>query len=81
VLTESLVIKRVAAVDVISENDDRQVESSPQDEDERFDADFTLMTGELRQMLDDLLEALGGLADKDAAAPADKRREWAQAAD
>jgi recombination associated protein RdgC len=81
VLTESLVIKRVAAVDVISENDDSPVESSPQDEDERFDADFTLMTGELRQMLDDLLEALGGQADIDAAAPTDKRREWAQAAD
>lgn len=82
VLTETLVIKRVAAVAAMDENDDSLPASSPHDEDERFDADFTLMSGELRQLLVDLVEALGGLAARDAAAPAtDKRREWAQAAD
>ena len=81
VFTEALVIKRVAPVDVIKENDDSPVESSPQDEEERFEADFTLMTGELRQMLDDLVEALGGFAAKNGAAPAPATRQWAQAAD
>jgi recombination associated protein RdgC len=80
VLTETLMIKRVAPVDVIKENDDSPVENSPQGEEERFEADFTLMTGEVRQMLDDLVDALGGLAGKDSVAPV-PRREWAQAAD
>ena len=56
VLTEALVLKRVAPVDVIRESEGTQ----SQNEDERFDADFTLMTGEFQHLLTDLVEALGG---------------------
>jgi recombination associated protein RdgC len=56
VLTESLAIKRVAPLDVLKEDSDR----SGSDEDERFDGDFTLMTGELSRLLADLVLALGG---------------------
>ncbi|MEC5217255.1 recombination associated protein RdgC [Actimicrobium sp. GrIS 1.19] len=56
VLTESLTIKRVAALDVIKENAD----TSSRDDDERFDSDLMLMTGELAKLLDDLVFALGG---------------------
>ncbi len=58
VLTDTLVLKRVAPVDVIREAEDGQA----QGDDERFDADFTLMTGELQKMFSDLVEALGGIA-------------------
>lgn len=57
VLTETLALKRVAALDVLKENG-----GSSKDEDERFDSDFALMTGELDQMLSSLAEALGGIA-------------------
>jgi recombination associated protein RdgC len=56
VLTESLTIKRVAPLDVLKENAD----ANTQNEDERFDTDFALMTGELAKMIGDLVEALGG---------------------
>lgn len=56
VLTETLAIKRVAPLDVLKENAD----SGTQNEDERFDTDFALMTGELAKMIGDLVEALGG---------------------
>ncbi|WP_025915839.1 recombination-associated protein RdgC [Herminiimonas sp. CN] len=58
VLTESLAIKRVTALDVIKENSD----SKMQDDCERFDSDFVLMTGELSRMLADIVDALGGEA-------------------
>ena len=57
VLTESLALKRIVAVDVIREGADAQA----QNDDERFDGDFTLMTGELQRMMADLVKALGGL--------------------
>lgn len=56
VLTETLSIKRIAPLDVLKENAD----GGGQDEAERFDSDFTLMSGELTRLLDELLEALGG---------------------
>lgn len=56
VLTESLAIKRVAPLDVLKENAD----STLQNDDERFDTDFALMTGELAKMFGDLVQALGG---------------------
>ncbi len=59
ILADSMVLKRVLAVDVI-----REGEAAPaQNDDERFDADFTLMTGELHHLLTDLVDALGGLLD------------------
>ena len=59
VLTESLVLKRIAPVAVIRQGENAQA----QNDDERFDADFMLMTGELRGLITDLVEALGGLQD------------------
>lgn len=63
VLTESLTIKRITPLDVIKEESD----TSAQNEEERFDADITLMTGELSKMLVDLVQALGGEMQKLAA--------------
>lgn len=56
VLTEALAIKRVAPLDVLKENAD----AAMQNDDERFDTDFALMTGELAQLIADLVQALGG---------------------
>ena len=56
VLNENQPIKRVAFLDILKENADSQSEN----EDERFDLDFTLMAGELARLMDDLVEALGG---------------------
>jgi recombination associated protein RdgC len=57
VLTEQLAIKSIKPLDVIKEND-----SVTFNQDERFDNDMMLMTGELAKMLADLVEALGGEA-------------------
>jgi recombination associated protein RdgC len=57
VLTEKLQIKRLGFLDIIRE----QAENA-ENADEQFDLDFTLMSGEVARMLDDLLPALGGEA-------------------
>ncbi|MES2162922.1 MAG: recombination-associated protein RdgC [Pseudomonadota bacterium] len=57
VLTESLAIKGIKPLDVIAEK-----ESSTKNDDERFDGDFMLMTGELAKLMADVVEALGGEA-------------------
>jgi recombination associated protein RdgC len=57
VLTESLAIKGVKALDVLSEKD-----AGVRNDDERFDGDFMLMTGELAKLMADVVEALGGEA-------------------
>jgi recombination associated protein RdgC len=56
VLTESLAIKRIAPLDVLKENG----EAGLRNEDERFDTDFALMTGELAKLIADMVQALGG---------------------
>lgn len=56
VLADNLAIKRIKALDILSE--DKETRSA--DENERFDADFVLMTSELATMLDDIVFALGG---------------------
>ncbi|OEZ92147.1 recombination-associated protein RdgC [Janthinobacterium sp. HH107] len=61
VLDESLAIKSVKPLEIIKE-------SATRNDDERFDSDFALMSGELAKMLADLVEALGG--EMDAVAPA-----------
>jgi len=56
VLTEDLDIKRVTPLDLM-------LEAQPQtfaNDDERFDSDMALMTGELARLLDDLLITLSG---------------------
>lgn len=63
VLTESLAVKRVTPLDVLKEND-----ATTKNDDERFDSDLMLMTGELAKLIADLVEALGGeMRDKVAA--------------
>ena len=57
VLTESLAIKGIKALDVITEKD-----TSTRNDEERFDNDMMLMTGELAKMMADIVEALGGEA-------------------
>jgi len=67
VLTPSLTIKRVTPLDVIKDAAD----PTAQNDDEQFESDFTLMTGELAKMLDGIVDALGGeLADGIAPAKA-----------
>jgi recombination associated protein RdgC len=56
VLTDQMQIKRVSFLDILKE----QSESNVADENEQFDIDFALMTGELSLFLADLTEALGG---------------------
>jgi len=56
VLTPTLTIKRVTPLDVIKEAED----PTAQNDEERFESDFALMTGELGRMLADLVEILGG---------------------
>ncbi len=56
-LTEQLAIKSIKPLDVIKEN-----ESSTKNDEERFDGDMMLMTGELNKMMNDIVEALGGEA-------------------
>lgn len=63
VMHSDFTIKRVTPLDVLKENAD----STLQHEDERFDADFALMTGELNRMLSELLEAFGGEKERNAA--------------
>ena len=57
VLTEQLAIKGVKPLDVLDEK-----EGSIRNDDERFNGDFMLMTGELSKLLADVVEALGGEA-------------------
>ena len=56
VLTEGLAVKRIAPLDVLKDDSD----STTKNDDERFDSDMMLMTGELHLMLSALVEALGG---------------------
>jgi recombination associated protein RdgC len=55
VLTESLTLKKITPLDVLKEN-----ESTTKNDEERFDTDMALMTGELNRLMTDLVEALGG---------------------
>jgi recombination associated protein RdgC len=56
VLTEHLHIKRLAFLDILKKEDgDAEI-----NQEERFELDFALMTGELSRLLADLVKALGG---------------------
>ena len=59
VLTEQLQIKRLAFLDILKEDAERQSENA----DDLFAANFSLMAGELAQLLTHLVEALGGEAE------------------
>jgi recombination associated protein RdgC len=56
VLTEQLQIKKLAFLDLLKEDAERQAENA----DDLFAADFTLMCGELAQLLAQLIDVLGG---------------------
>jgi recombination associated protein RdgC len=56
VLTEQLHVKRISFLEIL----ERESSEEAEDEDERFDIDFALMTGELSRMLADLAKVLGG---------------------
>lgn len=59
VLTEQLQIKRLAFLDILKEDAERQSENA----DDLFAANFSLMSGELAQLLTHLVEVLGGEAE------------------
>lgn len=58
VLTESLDIKSIKALDVLVDGN-----AAVRNDDELFDSDMALMTGELASLLRDVVAALGGEAD------------------
>lgn len=58
VLTENLTIKKINQIGVLKEP------AQALNDDERFDAEFTLMTGELHGFLVDLVEILGGFTEE-----------------
>ena len=65
VLTEALTLKKIQLLDVV-------LEGAPQSgkDDNGFDADVALSTGELRLLMPALIDALGGLHERQAAAAA-----------
>lgn len=65
VMTDSLTVKSVKLLDVLTEKD----RGADRNNEERFDGDFALMAGELAKLLADLVEALGGSAEGDAPVP------------
>ncbi len=56
VLTEGLDIKRLSPLDVLKEGN----ETVAANDDEKFDSDMVLMTGELAKLIAELVDALGG---------------------
>ena len=56
VLTESMQLKKVAVLDVVFEG----VGSAGDSKEDEFDTDVAIATGELRKLIPDLMEALGG---------------------
>jgi recombination associated protein RdgC len=68
-LTDTLALKKIKLLDVVLEDAGRAA-GTPDGPDASFDADVALSTGELRQLLPALLEALGGLQTPGEAAQA-----------
>lgn len=62
VLTDTLQVKRLDFLGI----EQNEGESQPEDEEEKFENDFVLMTGELTHMLQDLIEVLGGAKSDEA---------------
>ena len=60
VLTEHLQVKRLAFLDILKREDNDQESDEKADEEEKFEIDFALMTGELSLLVADLVKALGG---------------------
>ena len=61
VLTEHLQVKRLTFLDILKREDGGEEGGDEKvDEEEKFEIDFSLMTGELSLLLADLVKALGG---------------------
>jgi recombination associated protein RdgC len=69
VLTEALTLKKIQLLDVVMEGAGIDATQGGRD-DGGFDADVAIATGELRQLLPALIEALGGLHQRQAVVPA-----------
>ncbi len=65
VLTEALTLKKIELLDGVLEGAGIDAAQAGRD-DAGFDADVAIATGELRQLLPDLIEALGGLHERQA---------------
>ena len=61
VLTEKLELKRLVFLDLLKEQAEKDAETAS----EQFDADFALMTGELRRLLPQVVDVLGGEVELD----------------
>jgi recombination associated protein RdgC len=68
VLTEALTLKKIQLLDVVLEGAGIDAAQGGRDDDP-FDADVAIATGELRQLLPALIEALGGLHERQADGP------------
>ncbi|MBE0549043.1 MAG: recombination-associated protein RdgC [Rubrivivax sp.] len=68
VLTEALTLKKIQLLDGVLEGAGIDAATAGRDE-SGFDADVAIATGELRQLLPALIEALGGLHERQAVAP------------
>jgi len=66
VLTEALTLKKIQLLDVVLEG----AQSAAGKDDNGFDADVAISTGELRLMMPELIDALGGLHERRLAAAA-----------
>ena len=69
VLTETGALKKIKLLDGVLEGPGRDAQAGTSDNG-GFDADVAITTGELRQLLPDLIDALGGLRPLDATAAA-----------
>jgi recombination associated protein RdgC len=65
VLSEAGQMRRIKMLDVVL----KEAEDGKSRNDDNFDANAAILTGELSQLIPDLLEALGGEAERAAAAP------------
>jgi recombination associated protein RdgC len=62
IIDDQLAVKRLKFEDVIAE---KANERNPESKAEQFDADFAIMSGELKNFIASLLDAFGGEMDKD----------------
>ncbi len=76
-LTDTLTLKKIKLLDVVLEDAGR---AETRDPDGAFDADVAISTGELRQLLPALLDALGGLQTPAEAAAAVQEAAYSPAA-
>ena len=77
VLTENLALKKIKLLDVVMESAGRKAEGGEKD----FDSDVAIATGELGQLIPQLIDALGGRQAAPTTAPAATPEKSAEAGD